>query len=119
MPTEYISDDELSLSNEKGQIDWKKLDSLTDEDIERFAQEDGFTLDENTPGKIHYHALYVRNIRKRLKLTQEEFARHFGIRLRTLQEWEQGRAEPEGPAQVLLRIIDREPEAVERALKAS
>ncbi len=57
--------------------------------------------------------------RKRLKLSQARFALHFGISPATLRDWEQGRRQPEGPAKVLLRVIDKEPEAVLRALHAT
>ena len=43
---------------------------------------------------------------------QAQFARAFGISLDTLQNWEQGRREPTGPAKVLLRVASRHPEAV-------
>ena len=46
-------------------------------------------------------------------------ADRFQLSLRTLQEWEQQRRVPEGPAQVLLRVIERDPQAVERALAGS
>ncbi|MFI4987384.1 MAG: helix-turn-helix domain-containing protein [Alphaproteobacteria bacterium] len=55
-------------------------------------------------------------IRKRLGLSQGEFAARFGFKLDALQNWEQGRRRPEGPARALLRVIEREPEAVQRAL---
>ena len=57
--------------------------------------------------------------RKRLHLSQEIFALTFGISPATLRDWEQGRRHPEGPAKVLLRVIDKEPEAVLRALHAA
>lgn len=56
--------------------------------------------------------------RKRLRLSQARFALTFGISAATLRDWEQGRRHPEGPAKVLLRVIDKEPEAVLRALHA-
>lgn len=62
--------------------------------------------------------LDVRVIRQKLGLSQEEFARHFGVNPRTVQDWEQGRRQPSGPARALLMVIDREPEAVRRALCA-
>jgi putative transcriptional regulator len=40
----------------------------------------------------------------------------FALSKRTVQEWEQGRAQPEGPARVLLHVIECEPEAVKRAM---
>jgi putative transcriptional regulator len=58
----------------------------------------------------------VEAIRRRLGLTQKEFARMFGVSVDTLQGWEQ-RRRPRGPALALLRVIDREPEAVRRALR--
>lgn len=58
----------------------------------------------------------VPAIRKKLGFTQEEFAERFGVSLGTLRNWEQGARLPDGPARVLLRVIDREPAAVKRAL---
>ena len=49
-------------------------------------------------------------IRKRLQLSQSEFALLMGVSIRTLQDWEQGRRQPRGPAQSLLRIADHHPE---------
>ena|SRR5690348_7419747 len=60
----------------------------------------------------------VSAIRKKLGFTQEEFASRFGVSIGTLRNWEQGARLPEGPARVLLKVIDREPEAVKRALAA-
>ncbi len=57
----------------------------------------------------------MRKIRKKLKLTQAQFASKFGLPAATVRDWEQGR-KPEGPARVLLKIIEREPEAASRAL---
>lgn len=58
----------------------------------------------------------VPAIRNKLGFTQEQFARSFGVSLGTLRNWEQGARLPEGPARVLLTVIDREPAAVRRAL---
>ena len=58
----------------------------------------------------------VKAIRKRLGMTQTSFAARFGISLGALRDWEQNRRQPEGPARVLLTVIESEPEAVERAL---
>lgn len=58
----------------------------------------------------------VRAIRSKTGLTQKSFAVRYGLSLRTLQEWERGARSPEGPARALLVVIDREPEAVNRAL---
>ena len=58
-------------------------------------------------------------IRERLGLSQSRFASIIGVSVRTLQNWEQGRRQPEGPAKALLRVVDREPKAVLHALHAS
>lgn len=58
----------------------------------------------------------VRRIRKKLNMTQKNFAEYFGVNLRTVQDWEQGRRIPSGPSRNFLFVIDREPEAVRRVL---
>ncbi len=60
----------------------------------------------------------VKAVRKRLGLSQAAFAARFGFSIGTLRDWEQKRRCPEGPARILLTVIDREPKAVERALSA-
>jgi putative transcriptional regulator len=61
-------------------------------------------------------AVDVAAIRKRLGLSQAEFAAQFGFNLDAVQNWEQGRRRPEGAARAFLRVIEREPDAVQRAL---
>jgi putative transcriptional regulator len=61
----------------------------------------------------------VARIRGKVNMSQRQFAVHFGVSVRTIQEWEQGRAIPSGPARALLMVIDREPKAVRRALTKS
>ena len=51
-----------------------------------------------------------RVIRKKLKLSQAAFAALMGVSLRTVQDWEQGRRNPSGPARSLLRIAEQFPE---------
>lgn len=58
----------------------------------------------------------VRAIRTKLDLSQDKFAVMFGVSAGTVRGWEQGRRRPDGPARVLLTVIDREPDAVKRAL---
>lgn len=60
----------------------------------------------------------VKAMRERLGLTQGEFSSMIGVSVRTLQNWEQGRREPEGPAKALLRVVDKDPQAVLSALHA-
>lgn len=54
----------------------------------------------------------VAAIRKEYGLSQHQFATLLGISVRTLQNWEQGRRSPQGPAKILLRVAARHPEAV-------
>jgi len=60
----------------------------------------------------------VRAIRMKRGLSQSEFATRYGFSARTVQEWEQGRAEPERAVRAYLQVIDRNPKAVEEALAA-
>lgn len=60
----------------------------------------------------------VKALRERLGLTQNEFSGMIGVSIKTLQNWEQGRREPEGPAKALLRVVEKEPQAVLSALHA-
>ena len=55
-------------------------------------------------------------IRRRLGLSQAAFAARFGFKLDAVQNWEQGRRRPDGAARAFLRVIEREPAAVQRAL---
>jgi len=57
-------------------------------------------------------------IRRKSKASQAQFAAMLGISVNTLQNWEQGRCKPEGPARVLLHVMDRHPEAVMETAKA-
>jgi putative transcriptional regulator len=51
-----------------------------------------------------------QEIRRRLNLSQSAFAGLMGVSLRTVQDWEQGRRQPSGPAKSLLRIAEQRPE---------
>jgi len=58
----------------------------------------------------------VRKIRSKLGVSQSEFATQYGISLRTLQEWEQGRTGPDSALRAYLTVISRNPRAVIEAL---
>lgn len=55
-------------------------------------------------------------VRRKLGLSRREFAERYHLDPRTVQDWEQGRRTPDQAARVLLTVIERDPEAVERAL---
>jgi putative transcriptional regulator len=59
----------------------------------------------------------VAAIRRRLGLSQDRFAKKFGLSPATVRDWEQGRRQPDAPARNLLRVIAYAPETVERALE--
>ena len=82
-------------------------DAWSDDDLANAAR----TYPPPTPAEI-------RSLRARLGMSQAQFARAFGIGIDILQQYEQGRRRPSGPAATLLRVIAREPEAVMRALAA-
>ena len=59
----------------------------------------------------------VHEVREGLGLSQSEFAQQFGLSLRSLQEWEQARRLPDTAVLAYLRVIQRNPTAVQSALK--
>jgi putative transcriptional regulator len=76
---------------------------------------------EGTADKRRYRVhvpdkIDVKKIRRRLGLSQEGFARTYGFALSAVRDREQGRRQPERSARILLKIVDKEPEAVTRAL---
>jgi putative transcriptional regulator len=78
-----------------------------------------FVRGEDTGARVwQVHVVDAAAVRQKTGLSQEEFARRFGISLATLRNWEQGVRAPEGPARVLLMVIDQAPQAVERAIEA-
>jgi putative transcriptional regulator len=58
----------------------------------------------------------VRKIRMKAGLSQSQFARMIHVSPKTLQNWEQKRRQPNGPAIALLKVVDSEPEVVLKAL---
>lgn len=74
---------------------------------------------EADPATYRVHApaeIDVKAIRAGMGLSQEAFAVRFGFATATVRDWEQKRRRPEASARILLRVIEREPEAVQRAL---
>ena len=58
----------------------------------------------------------VRDLRRRAKLTQQQFAARLGVPVETIRNWEQGKRAPRGPARALLAVIAHSPEMVFAAL---
>jgi putative transcriptional regulator len=67
--------------------------------------------------KVHVpEKMDVKKIRTRLGLSQEAFAETYGFALSAVRDWEQGRRTPERSARILLKIVEKDPDAVTRAL---
>jgi putative transcriptional regulator len=70
--------------------------------------------------RVHVPAeIDVRAMRLKLGMTQERFAIRYGLTLARVRDWEQGRSSPDGAIRAYLKVIEKEPEAVERALTAA
>jgi putative transcriptional regulator len=95
----------------------------TDDEIDKMIASDADTAPDMARTRDWRRVLKpqipdVRAIRRKLELSQAEFAARFGFSVRTIQEWEQGRAVPDRPARILLRVIEKSPRAVENAVAA-
>lgn len=115
----------ILAKKKKGQTDWDAVNLMTDEQIDRAAKSDldapPLTKDELSQFKRvnPTQEVDVKLIRKKLHLSQDEFAKYFGVSVRTVQEWEQHRRTPTSTARNFLKVIELEPQAVLRALKSN
>jgi putative transcriptional regulator len=100
----------------KPRIDRAKIDATTEADIRRHMIEDGH--DPATKLAGFAPVIPPQVLRKRLGLTQAEFARALRIPLSTLRNWEQGRVLPDPAARSLLTIVARNPRVAFKALAA-
>jgi putative transcriptional regulator len=66
------------------------------------------------PGRVD-----VKAIRKKLHMTQSEFAARFSFNVARVRDWEQGRSQPDSALRAYLLVIERQPKAVQKALKAA
>jgi putative transcriptional regulator len=84
------------------------------QELEESVRQGGNILRERAPAARTFEIpeSNVAAIRERYGLSQAKFASLMGISVRTLQNWEQGRRIPRGPARVLLRVAAFHPEAV-------
>jgi putative transcriptional regulator len=95
--------------------DWAAIDAQTDSDIARAVAADPdaapiLNAAETASG-------LARSTRRRLGISQAEFAARFHVPIGTLRDWEQNRKQPDAPALAYLRVIAREPDMVARALR--
>ena len=102
----------------ESRTDWARLEAMTEAEIEANALGDP----DNpplTPAELARlkPVPNPKRIRQRLRMTQEQFAARFQVPLGTLRDWEQGARTPDSAARTLLRVIDKNPEAVIQALE--
>ncbi len=94
--------------------DWRAVDARTDSDIARQVADDPDAAPILSGGETA--AAIARTVRKRLGLSQAQFAARFHLPVGTLRDWEQNRRQPDAPALAYLRVIAREPDMVAKAL---
>ena len=75
-----------------------------------------FLMTKKIVSRIKIKPPEIKTVREKLNVSLSEFALMIGVSVRTLQNWEQGRRKPEGPAKALLRIASKNPRAVPDAL---
>ena len=76
-----------------------------------------FSQGEKNKAIIHeFKPIDVKNIRKKVRMSQSEFASAFAISVSTLRHWERGDRKPQGPALVLLNVVSKEPQTILRLL---
>ena len=93
-----------------------KIEATTEDDIRRQMIEDGENPDEEVSERDIISPWYIR---KRLGMSQREFANTLGVPVATLRNWEQNRVGMEPATIALMRILAREPEAALRGLRRS
>ncbi|MBV9067517.1 MAG: helix-turn-helix domain-containing protein [Acidobacteria bacterium] len=93
---------------------------LFDELVESIKEAGQIHRGEIRPSReFAFEAQDVRAIREKLQKSQSEFARMIGVSVSTLQNWEQGRRHPHGPARALLVVASKAPDVVAKALSNS
>ncbi len=112
MPITRMTLDEIKAR--KPNIDRAKLDAATEEDIRRHMIEDGQDPDEELREEDIISLWYIR---RRLGMSQTEFARALRIPVATLRNWEQHRVGMDSSTIALMTILAREPGAALRALR--
>jgi len=98
--------------------DWRIFDTMSEEERHQAALSDPDAPPATEAQLARARRVpTVRTLRRKLKLTQEEFAARFHLPLGTVRDWEQCAHRPDKAAQVLLTGIGKDPDAVARALK--
>ena len=91
---------------------------LFDDLLESVREAGAIMRGEMAPSRVfEYTPLDIKAIRGKLNKSQREFALMIGVSTSTLQNWEQGRRTPQGPARALLKVAEKNPQAVADALE--
>lgn len=104
----------------KGKTDWKALRDKPDSEVVKAARSDADAR-PLTPMQIErlLPVVDVKSLRKKLGMTQVVFCSAFKLSVGTVRDWEQHRFVPDGPARVLLTVIERDADAVIQALRTT
>ncbi|NYT79553.1 helix-turn-helix domain-containing protein [Alcaligenaceae bacterium] len=97
------------VSLPEGRVDLARVDATTEEQITEHQAIDELEALQDA-------AKFARRVRKRLSLSQSQFAERINVSLKTIRSWEQGKRYPTGAAKTLLTVLDRAPEAALQAL---
>jgi putative transcriptional regulator len=97
----------------KPDVDLAKIDATTEDDIRRHMREEGYDPDQAIREEDIISPVVIR---KRLGMSQRQFAAAIHVPVATLQNWEQGRTLMDPSARALMLILAREPKAALRAL---
>jgi len=108
----------------RGKTNWAKVKSLTEKQIISAAKSDPDAKPLTRTQLKKFKRVHspkeidVKAIREKLHVSQKEFASYFAVSVRTIQEWEQHRRIPTTIARNFLKVIDKAPKAVLKALAA-
>ena len=99
-------------------MDWAAFDALTEEEVmaAALADPDAQPLTDEQLSRMR-RISFAKHVRFKLGLSQEDFARRFGIPIGTLRDWEQHRTKPDQAAESFLKVIAANPKAVAKVLQ--
>ncbi|HWU13680.1 MAG TPA: helix-turn-helix domain-containing protein [Caulobacter sp.] len=97
--------------------DWGRLRAMTEEEINAAALSDPDSPPQTDEQLARFKRVNaVKDIRRRLDMTQAQFAEAFRLPLSTVRDWEQERSYPDAPARALLTAIARDPQTMRRLI---
>ena len=123
MPLVRMTFEEARKRAAKQPVDWARIDAMTDKDIARQIAEDPDVAPDMSEALergefVRLHVVDVFGIRTRMGLSHMQFAKRFGLDPHDVKEWEAMGGVPDETIRTYLRVIEREPEAIARAVAA-